>query len=766
MNVLSALKETVVSLVKPSKSPEKKFPSKILRNVPGECTYCRKILYVIEMPLSDVRDHSTFRIGFIDDVMSSGCKQHTTFLRNYSEELALDEDGGELLMSRYYWTHGFTFYTERGSPHPGGQYTIGTPEMDLLGGIGLGVELDESWIDEETVLGWYERCVEEHGEKCNSPRYLEILPRAEPHYFIDVVENCLVRAPVGASYAALSYVWGQTEMLKATKSNVSRLQEPGALAEAGSLQSLPRTVRHAIYLTRKLKALRYLWVDALCIVQDDEDMFKTHLPQMGSIYGRASIVITGMDGTDANYGLRGLESAPDANPRQLHRDPIAFGGKSFVTRHQMGKYRTTESLSAQSYHSRGWTFQEHFFSRRSICFENDSVWFQCCCKLRYEDHKVPESRHDERDWILDVGYPSNTVMMRVIDNFNVRHLSFPQDCLPAFSGVTACYTKVYTGGFICGLPEMFLDAMLLWQPKGDLTRRVAVTSSTKPVDQTTDICLPSWSWVGWQGSLDCSGWESANNFVASCSGWIGQTRCEIRAGTDWHASKDPNGVNRRHVDASWLHWCAKYKNPGMKLPDGWTKRLNVKKDDPANSDPPEGYGKYIYEFKKSKNPTFWYPLPLGNPNGTPKVDADLPYLFGGVDTVHVYTLGGVSIVERYDSQHPCISLGNESGEWIGMLRLHSLDYFERKGIDPARERVPVQLISISTGFIPNDVEYSYEYVDEYRLKERPVEGTNYEFANVLWISWDGSVARREALGRVELKRWVALEPEHLEIVLG
>jgi hypothetical protein len=64
------------------------------------------------------------------------------------------------------------------------------------------------------------------------------------------------------------------------------------------------------------------------------------------------------------------------------------------------------------------------------------------------------------------------------------------------------------------------------------------------------------------------------------------------------------------------------------------------------------------------------------------------------------------------------------------------------------------------------LERGYSYADEYEMEEKPNEGERYEFVNVLWISSDGGVARREALGRVAKIYWERLGARIVDIVLG
>lgn len=78
---------------------------------------------------------------------------------------------------------------------------------------------------------------------------------------------------------------------------------------------------------------------------------------------------------------------------------------------------------------------------------------------------------------------------------NTRALSFPEDGLNAFLGITTKLTDYFPDGFLWALPIALFDIALLWQPAEDITRR----------DPKRDgaLQLPSWSWVGWQGLIDC-----------------------------------------------------------------------------------------------------------------------------------------------------------------------------------------------------------------------------------------------------------------------
>ncbi|KAF2027852.1 HET-domain-containing protein [Setomelanomma holmii] len=103
-----------------------------------------------------------------------------------------------------------------------------------------------------------------------------------------------------ASYAALSYCWGsdeEVEPLKTTKASVGQFSVH--IDEA----DVPLTIRQAIFVTRLL-GLEYLWVDSLCIVQNDEDDdWNSESQKIGSIYQNATVTIAATSAQHCNAAL-------------------------------------------------------------------------------------------------------------------------------------------------------------------------------------------------------------------------------------------------------------------------------------------------------------------------------------------------------------------------------------------------------------------------------------------------------------------------------
>ena len=100
-----------------------------------------------------------------------------------------------------------------------------------------------------------------------------------------------VTSPI--SYATLSHRWGSAKMFQLTSKNVDSLQQRIPLAE------LSQTFQDAFVASKKL-GVRFIWIDSLCIVQDQPDDWQKEAAKMKDIYSHArfNISATGADTSD------------------------------------------------------------------------------------------------------------------------------------------------------------------------------------------------------------------------------------------------------------------------------------------------------------------------------------------------------------------------------------------------------------------------------------------------------------------------------------
>ena len=95
-------------------------------------------------------------------------------------------------------------------------------------------------------------------------------------------------------------------------------------------KSLPATIQDAINLARKLK-IRFLWVDRLCIVQNDEASIQSNIAHMASIYARSYFTIIATEG-DSETGIQGIPGG--SKPRLLPQELAMFDDLCFLVVHK------------------------------------------------------------------------------------------------------------------------------------------------------------------------------------------------------------------------------------------------------------------------------------------------------------------------------------------------------------------------------------------------------------------------------------------------
>lgn len=157
------------------------------------------------------------------------------------------------------------------------------------------------------------------------------------------------------------------------QSNKDELQISGALEGRVS-----KTIEDAIILTDLLQ-MRYIWVDALCIVQDDIPDKSHHLAFMDQVYRYAEITIIAASGKDASAGLPGLREPRDIQQRIVKvQDSSAESPElHLITAPAPRPAWHHNYLSGTEWSTRGWTLQEKAMSRRSLVFTEAEVYWSC-----------------------------------------------------------------------------------------------------------------------------------------------------------------------------------------------------------------------------------------------------------------------------------------------------------------------------------------------------------------------------------------------------
>ena len=232
--------------------------------------------------------------------------------------------------------------------------------------------LQETQVDIELVKTlWLSPCDKSH-ELCRASPSPTDTEDTFTLRLIDVTTNEVICSNGNHKYIALSYVWGQIKQWRAiNKDHVRCARKHECGSEDGFViqldrSTLPRTIQDAMLLVETIGE-RYLWVDALCIVQDDEIELRNTLKHMNTIYRNAYLTIIDADGTNADSGLPGLR----ADSREITNIMDTVDGIPLI--HAQPDLSLPNTPRAQ----RAWTFQEALFSQMWPVFCNKRMYFGC-----------------------------------------------------------------------------------------------------------------------------------------------------------------------------------------------------------------------------------------------------------------------------------------------------------------------------------------------------------------------------------------------------
>ncbi|KAI0865889.1 hypothetical protein F4860DRAFT_526273 [Xylaria cubensis] len=219
----------------------------------------------------------------------------------------------------------------------------------------------------KTARAWLENCQTHHSACSEEKEANPLLPlrvidvgneTTEPRLHVNNGE----RAP----YLALSYCWGHSGNLTMTKRSLRNF------TKVIPLSSLPLTLCDAVLATRQL-GFRFLWVDALCIVQDDMNDWEREAAKMRAIYANATITLSAHDSDSTQGGLY--------RPRQKRlTSPVQVSLRAHKTGfYVLPVHGEKELLTPGPVNTRAWTLQEQMLSARILHWGPGILYWECLC---------------------------------------------------------------------------------------------------------------------------------------------------------------------------------------------------------------------------------------------------------------------------------------------------------------------------------------------------------------------------------------------------
>ena len=374
-----------------------------------------------------------------------------------------------------------------------------------------GCILDPSQIDLSMGRIWLDHCDRNHGHICSKQGWPFRLGKPDFFRLIDVEDLSIIEVTNSQAgsyrYLTLSYVRGDTHTFNLLQSNKHKLMRPHGLLKYFR-NNLSKTLRDAINVTRGFEE-RYLWVDSLCIEQDNDLDRRKQINMMDRIIGNAILTIVAVDAENADLGLGGVERGS----RHIHQISEEVQSDTRI----MLPLPQIVNVESSPWAQRAWTFQESLFSRRLVFFAEEQLHWRCNKCAASEDMTAAEAAPnlESYSWLkikpqqLGVLTPKDgyadcslrkledgtTHVMRsntfkeyaqLVQQYSKRQIGHDSDILNAVAGLLHVFELCFRGPMRQGLPQTLLDAALLWRPAERLASRDCST-------------IPSWSWAAWRG---------------------------------------------------------------------------------------------------------------------------------------------------------------------------------------------------------------------------------------------------------------------------
>ncbi|RGP81017.1 Heterokaryon incompatibility protein [Fusarium longipes] len=355
---------------------------------------------------------------------------------------------------------------------------------------------------------WIDLC-DTHHDYCRSLRS-NLTPSIS---LIDCNRYCLVRGFEGARYVALSYVWGDTGRAFNLPERRYGLR----------LDGLPRTISDAIVVTKSL-GYDYIWVDMLCIDQQNKEDKHRQIAIMDQVYRSADLTIIVTAGSDCGNGIPGVSKTCRA-PRMS----TTIGGLTLVEE----KEDAIREVELSFWRLRGWTFQEGLLSRRRLVFTNSQMLFSCVCgvviepneglELSHNCQSIPESmiwppgedmlwdrlflqtESNPRTTLIgngnkakhDYGFPIS--FAELLEKYSTMQFSFESDVVDAFRAISNTFAQRKPPVLhLYGLPFISGDESIT---SSSLTRGLAWCLKRDNEETARRPGFPSWSWLGYRGPV-------------------------------------------------------------------------------------------------------------------------------------------------------------------------------------------------------------------------------------------------------------------------
>ena len=305
-------------------------------------------------------------------------------------------------------------------------------------------------------------------------------------------------------YVTLSHCWGAKQIITTTQETLrSRLA-------AIPWKDLSKTFQDAIIITNNL-GYRYIWIDSLCIIQNDYQDWELESKNMASIYQNSILTIAASKSKDGDGGC--FASTPDLPGKEVlhpytesptrifYRRQLAHSPESLQTQREG---EVTSGDAAWPLCERAWTFQEELLSARILFYGPEEIIWQCnttlCCQCgtinpaqinadtSFVKAYYASGMSSSKNFVgspMDHQKSLQSMWYKLVLGYSSRFLTKESDRLPALSGLMKQIQAAGLAPLVAGVPANNVHPWLLWKS----------LSRSKEERVTASYIAPSWSWL-------------------------------------------------------------------------------------------------------------------------------------------------------------------------------------------------------------------------------------------------------------------------------
>lgn len=366
-------------------------------------------------------------------------------------------------------------------------------------------------------------------------------------------------------YMSLSHCWGKEQIITTTNGT---LQD----RKAGiKMSELSNTFRDAVIITRGL-GIRYLWIDSLCIIQDDRKDWEIESAKMADVYMCSQLNIAATHSSNGKGGCFAERWSLDTlgqielnvgEDTLIEPDDYEEGNYKIYVRNALNVAhnhftRTMDYANTMEHASpllsRGWVFQERLLSPRTLHFHAEELIWECTSGISCECSRLEDYQWGDPDGLLQQREADQLKMLyssisastatesQILDQwleitteYCKLKLTNQMDHLPAISGLASRVAKRLSCEYLAGLWSQDLPRALCWLKESGY-------QNDHPSFRDAHANAPSWSWASvWHHSDDVS---SISYDLVNVRGFVADPRCQVQGFQNSRSPTNPFGSGK------------------------------------------------------------------------------------------------------------------------------------------------------------------------------------------------------------------------------